>query len=435
MRFDDIRCVIARKTIKSLKESTFNTVKAILKQWGLVEGENYKINNLENWLMFWNGSIIYLKELVDVPSDPNFERLGSTEITAAFVDEVSEISEKAIEVLMSRCRWKVADHIGWPRILMTTNPCATWVRSRFVQDDDGNPVALAKTDHFVRFSVYDNPDEDFVRVYEANLKAIKDPAVRARLLYGNWDYVDDNRNAAYWCFDGSVHLVDHLKEKVYDPLKPIVLSFDFNVVPYMTSLTFQIDYEKKELYVLEENLGRPEDKENNTPKLAEKVSRKYLAERHMGGIVVTGDPAGLQRSTQTEGETNNFSIIMSHLHPSLHATKNVMAKQPPQSPRLNFINKGFGGDLNGWKFLVDLRCRRLTEDFIYQRKNEDGTKEKKKIMDPNLGVKYEKYGHCSDAFDYGVCLLLSEQWRKFQANAGAQKVYTVSKSIYGSFDY
>ena len=40
IRFPDLRAVIARKTIKSLKESTFNTVKAVLREWGLKEGEN-----------------------------------------------------------------------------------------------------------------------------------------------------------------------------------------------------------------------------------------------------------------------------------------------------------------------------------------------------------------------------------------------------------
>lgn len=436
IRFPDIRTVIARKTIKSLKESTFNTVKMVLRNWGLVEGENFKINNLENYLLFWNHSIIYLKELADTPGDAQFERLGSTELTACFCDEVSEISEKAIEVLLSRCRWKVAEYMGYPRILMTTNPCATWVRSRFVQDDDGNPVTLAPTDAFVKFSVYDNPDTQFVKVYEYNLRNIKDPAVRARLLEGNWDYVDTNDCAAYWSFDGSKHLVDNLREHVYDPLKPIVISFDFNVVPFMSSLICQVDHENRKFYVLEEVLGRPEDKENNTPRLAAKISKKYLDERHMGGILVTGDPAGTARTTQTEDGVNNYTIILQTLHSSLHATKSVMAKQPSQKPRLEFINKVFAGQTE-WEIQIDMRCRRLTEDLIYQRKNEDGTKEKKKVTGPKLGVKYEKYGHLSDAFDYAVCLLLSKEWRKFQNNGsgGGVTTYAGGTPIYGSFEY
>lgn len=90
--------------------------------------------------------------------------------------------------------------------------------------------------------------------------------------------------------------------------------------------------------------------------------------------------------------------------------------------------------MDGWEIQIDMRCRRLTEDFIYQKKNEDGTKNKAKVTDPKLGLKYEKYGHMSDAFDYGVCLLLSSQWKKFQQTSSSG-IVTVNTPIYGSFDY
>lgn len=433
IRFPDLRAVIARKTIKSLKESTFNTIKAVMKQWGLKEGENYKINNLEGIVTFWNGSTILLKELEDLPSDSNFERLGSSEWTIGFVDEVSEISERAIEVLFSRLRWKTHETFKVPRLLMTTNPCITWVRSRFVQDDEGNPVVCKEGEAYVPFSVFDNPDVAFRQIYEAALNKITDPAVKARLLYGNWDFVDSNDAAAYWNFNGEKHLVDGLREKVYDPLKPLILSWDFNVAPFMSTLAIQVDYDNKKLYVLEEILGKPDNKENNTPKLAQKLSQKYLAERHMGGILVTGDPAGLARSTQTEEGVNNYTIILSNLHSTLRAKKQLLSKQPPQTTRLEFINNLLNG-FEGWEILIDMRCRKLTEDLIYQKKNEDGTKNKSKITDPKLGVKYEKYGHLSDALDYAICLLLSKEWKRFQRQGGTG-IATVNAPIYGTFGY
>lgn len=433
VRFSDLRAVVARKTIKSLKESTFNTIKTVMKDWGLKEGENFKINNLEGVVTFWNGSTITLKELEDLPSDPNFERLGSSEFSIGFVDEVSEISERAIEVLFSRLRWKTHETFKVPRLLMTTNPCVTWIRSRFVQDDDGNSVICKEGEAYVPFSVFDNPNLAFRQVYEAALNKITDPAVKARLLYGNWDYVDSNEAAAYWNFSGEKHLVDGLREKAYDPLKPLILSWDFNVAPFMSSLAIQVDYDNKKLYVLEEILGKPDDKENNTPKLAQKLNNKYLSEGHMGGVIVTGDPAGLARSTQTEEGVNNYTIILSHFHPSLRAKQQLLSKQPPQTIRLDFINNIFNGGCE-WEILIDMRCRKLTEDFIYQKKNSDGTKDKSKKMDPKLGVKYEKYGHLSDAFDYAICLLLSKEWRKFQRN-GSSGIVTVNAPIYGTFEY
>ena len=36
----------------------------------------------------------------------------------------------------------------------------------------------------------------------------------------------------------------------------------------------------------------------------------------------------------------------------------------------------------------------MTEDLVYQIRNEDGTKNKQKVTDPKTKVRYEKYGHC-----------------------------------------
>lgn len=435
LRFPDTRAVVARKTLKALKGSTFNTIKYVLRTWGLEQDVHYKINNLEGLVVFYNGSTISLIELEDLPSDPEFERLGSNEWSCGFIDECSQVSEKAVEILYSRLRWRVSEDWGYARLLMTTNPSMNWVRSRFVQDDDGNKVKLKDQDAFVQYGVFDNPDSAFVATYRNALDQMTDEAAKNRLLYGVWDWVGENESAAYWNFKGEKHLVDNLREKVYDPLKPLIISWDFNVVPFMSSLAIQIDYEEKKLYILEEILGKPEDKENNTPRLADKISQKYLQERHMGGMVITGDPAGLARSTQTEEGVNNYTIILDHIHPTLRASKNLLSKQPPQKVRLEFINNLLSGK-GEWEILIDMRCRRLTEDLIYQKKTEAGDKDKSKITDPKLGVKYEKYGHLSDALDYAICLLLRKDYTKFVNNdTSTARISTYSGSVYGNFDY
>lgn len=434
LRFPGIRAVIARKTLKSLKESVLNTVKKVLREWGLEEDVNYKINGQDNFLEFYNGSVILMKELDYKPSDDSYSRLGSSEYTIAAVEEANECEEKGVEVLMSRLRW-MPSCFRVPKLLLTSNPSMNWIRSRFVQDDDGNPAKLAEGEFYCPFTVDSNPDEGFKKIYIAALNRISDPVTRNRLRYGNWSFVGTNDAAAYWNFKGETHLVDNLREQVYDPLKPLVISFDFNVAPFMSSLVCQVDYEHKKLYILEEVLGKPEDKENNTPKLADKISEKYLREQHMGGILVTGDPAGLARSTQTEDGVNNYTIILSHIHPSLMPSKKLLTKQPSQVARLEFINNIFAGNTD-WEIKIDMRCRRLTEDLIYQKKNEDGTKNKSKITDPKLGVKYEKYGHMSDAMDYAICLLLSDAFRKFQrAQDGTSGITTINAPIYGTFSY
>lgn len=433
MRFSDIRAVVARKTLKSLKGSTWNTIKKVCKEWGLKEGVHYKINNLDGILTFWNDSVIIMQEMVDLPSDPNFERFGSSEFTIAFIDEVSEISERAVEVLFSRLRWRTAETFKTARMMMSTNPCITWVRSRFVQDDEGNPITCREGEAYVPFSVFDNPDVQFVQTYVAALNKITDKATRERLLYGNWDFVDSNIMAAYWNFNGQTHLIEKLSEKVYDPMKPIISGWDFNVAPYMSELEFQFNYDKKEIYIIEENLGKPENKENNTPALAKKIKDKKISHNHIGGIVITGDPAGAARSTQTEDGVNNYTIIEQNMKNGvLRPRIKLLSKQPPIVTRLEFVNAIFSG-YDGWKVMIDLRCRKLTEDLIYQTKNADGTKCKKKVTNAKTGGKEEKYGHLSDILDYVFVQFLSDSWRRFQNQKTSIETYT--SEVYSIFNF
>ena len=434
MQFEGIRMVVARKVRKTLLETTWLTLKDVLRQWGLKEDVNYHINSQTYTVTFWNGSTITAMDLTPMPSDPDFNSLGSLEITGAFIDEVSEVSEKAVEVLASRIRYKIENTFIVGKLFMSTNPCLTWVRSTFVMDDDGNPAVLPKGYRYIPFSLFDNPNEKFRAIYFNKLSKIRDKATRDRLLYGNWLFVEANKMAAYWNFDGNKHLKQNLFESVYNPMKPLILSFDFNVNPYMTCLPMQIDYESKIVYIFPEFIGRAKDKLNNTPSFTRWIARQ-LTEKwgHQGGVLVTGDPAGQARSTQTEEGVNNFTIALKNFsNNNLRPKLQLLTKQPAQSTRLEFVNELFN-DYDGWTIYIDVRCHRLTEDFTYQKKNPDGTKEKKKVL-MDTGEKAERYGHASDCFDYAMVYYLAKEYSKYKGNLG-NIVTTISpnETVYGEF--
>ena len=126
---------------------------------------------------------------------------------------------------------KHTKHSKVPKMLMTTNPTTNWVRGRFVQDENGDKVTTREGEFYVPFSVFDNPDIAFRQTYEAALNKISDQATKERLLYGNWDFVEANDMALYNQFDGTKHLITGLKEKLYDPTKPMIVVWDFNVAP------------------------------------------------------------------------------------------------------------------------------------------------------------------------------------------------------------
>lgn len=436
IRFPNILMVVARLTLKDLKATTWSTILRILTLWGFEEDKHYHINNQYGYIDFWNGSRIMMVELSPSLKDPEYNNLGSLEITGAFIDEVSEVPEKAVEVLGSRIRYRIAETFVVGKLVMSTNPVQNYIKTRFVTDDDGNPVRLKKGDRYLMFTVFDNPDEKFRIIYFNKLRKIKDPITRSRLAYGNWDYTESNKMAAYWNFNGENHLVTDLFRKEYDPSRPLILSFDFNVKPYMSCEVIQIDYERKNVYVLREFVGAPEQKLNNTPAFSRYIARQLTDMGHYGGVIITGDPAGAARSTQTEDGVNNYTIAKNLITTKIITPKvELLSKQPAMITRLEFINELFE-NFDGWHIRIDLTCRKLTLDLINQKKNEDGTKEKLKVIDPN-GGKSEKYGHCSDCFDYALVKFLSKAYGDYQHKTSEPVITTVGGDtvVYNEFDF
>lgn len=436
IRFDGILMVVARLTLKSLRETTWATLLRVLTSWGLKEDIHYHVNNQYGYLEFWNKSKILMVELSPSLKDPEYSSLGSLEITGAFCDEISEIPEKAIEVLASRIRYKVAETFVVGKICCSTNPCGNWVRSTYVMDDDFEPVKLQKGYRYIPFTVFSNPDEKFRQIYINKLRKIRDKATRDRLLYGSWINHTDNPMAAYWNFDSERHLVMNVREKYYNPLKPIILSLDFNVNPYMSCLAIQINYDEKRVCVFPEYVGYAKEKQNNTPAFSRYLVKSMRELRHTGGIILTGDPAGRARSTQTEDGVNNFTILTDEFRKSGFKTiTKLFDKQPSQITRLEFVNEIFDG-YDDWQIIIDMRCRRLNDDLTYQKKNPDGTKEKKKVL-METGEKAEKYGHLSDCLDYVLTYFLRDSYNKYRNGSVASIVTTISGTdqVYDTFGY
>jgi hypothetical protein len=73
---------MGRSKLKALKETTLNT---FFEQSTLLKITNQFNYNAQSGVIYWNnGSEILLKDLY-VPSDPNFDSLGSLEITGALL--------------------------------------------------------------------------------------------------------------------------------------------------------------------------------------------------------------------------------------------------------------------------------------------------------------------------------------------------------------
>lgn len=185
--YKGIRCCIAREELKSLKESTLLTFFEVCSRWGLQADRDYTYNINEGVITFKQSkSTVYLKELKYYPSDPDYDYLGSTEYTATFIDEASQVTEKGKNVLRSRIRYKLDENGLIPKQLETCNPHKGYLYTTFYRPSKLG--TLPKNLKFVQALPGDNPFLD--SSYIDNLMGL-DKQTKERLLFGNWEYDDD----------------------------------------------------------------------------------------------------------------------------------------------------------------------------------------------------------------------------------------------------
>ena len=185
------RGLIGRAKLKVLKDTTLKTFIEIAALQGLTQGTHYKITSSHdrenpNCIVFWNESLIYLRDLFLYPSDPDFDDLGSLEITDAFIDECNQIVETGKGIVKSRIRFKLDENGLIPKILLTCNPAKNWTYRQFYKPSTAGTLPPYRK--FIQSLLSDNPNVS--KHYKANLLTLSKNSME-RLLYGNWSYDND----------------------------------------------------------------------------------------------------------------------------------------------------------------------------------------------------------------------------------------------------
>jgi hypothetical protein len=185
IKYPGTRWVMGRAKLKTLKETTLKSLLEVMKRCNITT-EFYNYHQVSGIIKFYNESEILLKDLFAYPSDPDFDELGSLEITGAFIDEASQITSKAKNILKSRIRYKLDEYSLIPKLLMTCNPTRNFLYAEFYKPYTDN--ALEKGKAFVHALLGDNPH--ITKHYKNNLLGL-DKESKERLLFGNWQYLDD----------------------------------------------------------------------------------------------------------------------------------------------------------------------------------------------------------------------------------------------------
>lgn len=194
LRYPGTRWLMGRKELKQLKATTLNTFFKVCKHHNISQ-DLYSYNSQSGVIKFANESEIVLSELKRNPSDPEFQDLGSLELTGAAIDEAGEIEKMAFEVLKTRVgRQMNKEYKILPKVLMTANPIKNWLYKDFYKPWRDGTLPPHKA--FIQALPTDNPylDENYLE----QLRNIEDQATRERLLHGNWDYDDDPDALMSW---------------------------------------------------------------------------------------------------------------------------------------------------------------------------------------------------------------------------------------------
>lgn len=206
------------------------------------------------------------------------------------------------------------------------------------------------------------------------------------------------------------------------------ISFDFNVMPYITLIVAQVDYvtkfyneqtgQKKEfleegdtgfemLEVMRIKIGKEmclATPNNETEKACEEFCDWLMMNGAECDILTYGDASGRNRIPGL-GSLTNFKIIKNILAKYFYSEQKVRKENISVLKRKNFMNRLFENKYPELEIYIAEECEETIRDFEFLKQAPDGGKYKEKTTDPSTGKQYEKIGHTSDAVEYFVCEL------------------------------
>ena len=204
-------------------ELTANLIDPIL-AW--VPSELYSYNGTDHKMTFWNGSTIKFGHYDSKAAENEYQ---GTEYDVIFLEEATQLSERAFLFLQTCCRG-VNDFPK--RLYLTCNPGNVghlWVKRLFIDRrfivDPQNPERTENPEDYttIRATVDDNPY--LLETNPAYVKALAalPPDLRAAHRYGDW-------NALSGAYFGNFHRHTHTMSRFKIPYSwPLYRSFDYGL--------------------------------------------------------------------------------------------------------------------------------------------------------------------------------------------------------------
>lgn len=416
--FPKARGFIGANTYGQLNLSTMLRVREVWKDYfGMTEGEHYVVGKqpLEGWskdghnfdsysgvISFPNGAVIFVGSL------DNAKAHDGKQFAWAMLDETKDTREQDVkEVILRGLRQSAMGFDGnrlvetdgrnahTPLYILTSPAKVQWLNEWFELDSYRAAIEshiYSKTDFFkaqfadkcVAISSTFHNDHNLPQGYIEGMLANNSEERGRALVYAN----PFSRTGGE--FYSGFSAARHIGRAEFTPGIPVHITFDQNVVPYITACLWQVENvgDKWELRQFDEFcLPNPN---NTTERLCEAIVAKWGG--RMDSVFFYGDASG--HKSDTRANVTDYEIVERVLRRWLNnGSDRTQRRNPPVLQRRDFINNMLEGK-TAYRILIDEGCKNSIVDLTYVKQDKNGLKWKETAKDDVTGQTFEKYGHC-----------------------------------------
>lgn len=187
LTYDGTFYFIARKKLNDLRKFTIPSIYEVFDHWGLNPSDYMTYNGQDSVFELNNGSKVFLIDAKYLPSDPQYTRFGSIQMTRGWIEEGGEFeSDAKANLAASIGRWKNKEYNLKGKLLITCNPAKNFLYQDYKANKEGKLESHKK---FIQALPDDN--KCLPEGYIENLHRVLNPSAKQRLIYGNWEWDDD----------------------------------------------------------------------------------------------------------------------------------------------------------------------------------------------------------------------------------------------------
>ena len=409
------KCLLIRKVLNTVRDSQYSLIKSVINEWQLDKYFKFNDTRMEITCTL-NGNGFFGRGLDDVGRIKSFNNPSH-----CWIEEGNQITNDDLVVILTslranqrvqtfytfnpECDVNYTDFWLWQEWFSHSTDLS-WEWNKVISTDDGDITLSARATHTIyKNNPYCKPQRK--ALYESYKNSKNNAYWYQTYTLGLWGF--KRTGDPFWpCFDEEKHVRDIEYDK--DGLIHVVV--DNNVSPYIAIQLWQMRSSEKKINQIHEiPCSSPF---NTASKSAVKLIGWLDSINYKNRVMLYGDPSANARSTNDDYGRSFFEKFKNELQKAGYSVIDKIKKSAPNVALSgDFINEIYESNYMGWAININTNCRTSIEDYIMVKRESDGTMQKKRIIDSDTKISYEKHGHMSDNKRYFITTVLDYEFETF----------------------